>query len=111
MFLHQGAAKMVLDTKQHPEALKDEVQSPGGTSAHAVSTHSVPSCTHTALSTQLHSCSTHSVPSCTHAVLTQYPAALTQYSLSTQLHSRSTHFVPDMYLSSTHKVPTFCVLQ
>ena len=28
---------MVLDTKQHPEALKDEVQSPGGTSAHAVS--------------------------------------------------------------------------
>ena len=30
---------MVLDTKQHPEALKDEVQSPGGTSAHAVSEH------------------------------------------------------------------------
>ena len=31
---------MVLDTKQHPEALKDEVQSPGGTSAHAVSENS-----------------------------------------------------------------------
>ena len=31
---------MELDTKQHPEALKDEVQSPGGTSAHAVSENS-----------------------------------------------------------------------
>ena len=32
----QGAAKMVLDTGMHPEALKDEVQSPAGTSAHAI---------------------------------------------------------------------------
>ena len=27
---------MILDTKAHPESLKDEVCSPGGTSAHAL---------------------------------------------------------------------------
>ena len=27
---------MILDTKAHPESLKDEVCSPGGTSAHAI---------------------------------------------------------------------------
>lgn len=27
---------MIIDTKSHPESLKDEVCSPGGTSAHAI---------------------------------------------------------------------------
>jgi len=31
-----GAARVILETKKHPEQLKDEVCSPGGTSAHAI---------------------------------------------------------------------------
>ena len=32
----QGAAKMILQDSRHPEQLKDEVCSPGGTSIHAI---------------------------------------------------------------------------
>lgn len=35
-FLLQGAAKMLLDSEQHPGQLKDNVCSPGGATIHAL---------------------------------------------------------------------------